>query len=148
MTVALLVQLQAAVIAELNDAAFAAEHGEEFVAVRKYRAEYEVKDLTDLKVTVVPKAADRTIASRGETAQEFQIDVAVQQRLPADFEQERIDELLLLVEQIAEWMLARRPATFTTAICVAVSETPIYSVEHLDAMRVLTAPVTLTFKVL
>ncbi|HUT57738.1 MAG TPA: hypothetical protein VNA25_07785, partial [Phycisphaerae bacterium] len=113
-----------AMVAALNGYAF----GQAFTAVRAYVPTFELKDMKDLHVTVVPKGMEVSIAGRGYFATDVQIDVAVQKRL-ATADNAEIDALMGVVQEIAEFL--RRQERFASAAWIKTENLPIYSAEHL-----------------
>jgi len=131
-----------AVVTELNDGEFS----QEFTAVRAYRPEFELPEMKDLHVTVVPRGVAITSLGRGVNQHDYQIDVAVQKKLAAEDSAE-LDPLMALVEEIADFFRLRRLSAYTDAAWVKTENDPVYSQEHLGEMRQLTSVLTLTFRV-
>jgi hypothetical protein len=136
----LLINIADAVAAELNNA----ELSQEFTATVNLKPEFELKDLKNLKVTVVPKSLKFTGALRHESAKEVQIDVGAQKKT-ADPEQLAV--LLQLVEEIAGIFDRKRLAQYQKAVCIGIENEPIYDPEHLRQFRQFTSVVTLKFRV-
>jgi hypothetical protein len=120
----LLIDIADAVAAELN----AAELSLEFTVEVNLKPEFELKDLKELKVTVVPKSLKFSGATRQESAKEVQIDVGVQKKT-ADPEQ--LAALLQLVEEIAGIFDRKRLAEYQKAVCIGIENEPVYDPEHL-----------------
>ena len=137
----ILTDIADALVAELN----AGNFSQEFTACRHNLASFDLKDMKDLHVTVVPKGMEMTTAGRGLAQDDVQIDVAVQKKLTAADNNE-IDELMGLVEQIAEFVRAK--GKFADAAWVRTENVPIYSQEHLGELRQFTSVLTLTFRVM
>jgi hypothetical protein len=136
----LLIDVADAVAAELN----AAELSQAFIAKVNLKPEFELKDLKNLKVTVVPKSLKFSGAVRQESAKEVQIDIGVQKKT-ADPEQ--LATLLQLVEDIAGIFDRKRLAGFPKAVCVGIENDPVYDPEHLRQYRQFTSVITLKFRV-
>ena len=136
----LLIDIANAVAAELNDA----ELSLEFTAEVNLKPEFELKDLKELKVTVVPKSLKFSGATRQESGREVQIDIGVQKKT-ADTEQLAV--LLQLVEEIAGIFDHKRLAEYPKAVCVGIENEPVYDPEHLRQYRQFTSVVTLKFRV-
>ena len=141
MSTAAAVQIADAVVEALNGGAF----GEDFTAERGYRPAFDLKDMKDLKLTVVPKAVEMTTAGRGLAQADVQIDVGVQKKLATGANAE-IDGLMALVEEIAAYV--RATGRFGEASWVKTENAPIYSQEHLAELRQFTSVLTLTFRVM
>ena len=136
------IQIADAVVAALNAGTFS----KDFEAVRYYQPLFELKDLKELKVSVVPKGGSSAQATRDKAAQDFQIDVAVQKKLNKGDNPE-VDGLMKLVEEIADFFRFKRLAEFPQAMWIKTENVPVYSPEHMDQFRQFTSVVTLTFRV-
>jgi len=134
-----------AVAAALNARTFTAS----FKAQRAYLPTFELKDLAELRVSVVPKADESSAASRKEAQHDVQIDVAVQKKLSSGRKDEaaEIDGLMGLVQEIAAalWEAGRFAGV---AALVRTENSPIYAPEHLREMRLFTSLLTLTLRVM
>jgi hypothetical protein len=139
---AIVIDIADAVAAELSDGEFS----QEFTAVRQYRPEFELPEMKDLHVTVVPKGVAITSLGRGVNQHDYQIDVAVQKKLATEDSAE-LDPLMALMEEIADFFRMRRLSSYPSAAWVKTENEPIYSQEHLGEMRQLTSVLTLTFRV-
>jgi len=138
-----------ALVADIAEAIVGALNGHTFsrpvVAARAYRPIFDLKDMTDLHVTVVPKGVELTTAGRGLAQSDVQIDIGVQKNLAAGDNGE-IDALIGLVQEIAEFI--RATGRFGDAAWVKTENTPIYSQEHLGELRQFTSALTLTLRVM
>jgi hypothetical protein len=137
-------------ITEIADAVVTALNGHTFsqlfIAQRGYRPLFDLAEMKDLHVTVVPRGLSLTDASRSAMQRDVEIDVAVQQK-PADLEQATLDALVGLVGEIVEFF-ARKRLAGVPAICMGLANSPIYSPEHLEQFRQFTSVVTLTLRVI
>jgi hypothetical protein len=140
-----IVSLSDAVVSELN----AEEWSVPFAAQRLYRPRFEPADLRALQVSVVPRSIAIEATSRGEDSYQYQVDIAIQQRVSrvdVDWEDE-VAPLLGLVHEVAQYFRMRRLRAIPEALCVRVEIDPVYAIEHLDELNVLTSVLTLTFQV-
>ena len=112
-------------------------------AARAYRPVFDLKDMKDLHVTVVPKAVAMASAGRGLLQSDVQTDVAVQQKLISGDNAE-IDALMGLVERIADFI--REQGRLADAVWVKTENVPVYSPEHIEQMRQFTSVLTFTFR--
>jgi hypothetical protein len=135
----LLIDIADALAVELN----AAELSQEFTAEVNLKPEFELKDLKELKVTVVPKSLKFSGAVRQESGREVQIDIGVQKKT-ADPEQ--LATLLQLVEEIAGIFDRKRLAGYPKAVCIGIENEPVYDPEHLRQYRQFTSVITLKFR--
>jgi len=136
-----------AVVAELNGVA-AGTFSQPFTARRLYVPNFDLKDMKDLHVSVVPRGVELSTASRSLLQHDVQIDVAVQKKLSADTSGDMvaIDELMGLVQEIADFL--REVGRFGDALWVKTENKPVYSPEHLEQLRQLTSVLTLTLRML
>ncbi|MEX2388782.1 MAG: hypothetical protein WD534_12965 [Phycisphaeraceae bacterium] len=144
----ILTVLADAVTSELN-AASPGTFDLAFTAQRLYRPRYQVEDLAELRISVVPRGVTIEGATRSVDTHEMQVDVAVQQKLPApDSEADAIDALMTLVQQIGDYLRRRRLDSIQDAVWTGIENNPVYAVDHLDELRVFTSVLTLTYRVL
>ncbi len=138
-----------ALIPDIADAIVAAVNGhtfsQPFTAQRAYRPVFDLADMTDLHVTVVPKGVELFTAGRGLTQSDVQVDIGVQKKLAAGNNAE-IDALVGLVQEVAEFV--RVTGRFGDAAWLRTENTPIYSAEHLGELRQFTSVLTLTLRVM
>ncbi|HMP05789.1 MAG TPA: hypothetical protein PJ982_05525 [Lacipirellulaceae bacterium] len=138
---ATIIDIAAAVVAELNGHAFS----QPVSAVRHYAPQFDLAAMTTLHVTVVPKGLSSTSLDRTRDTFEYQIDLAVQQKV--DQANPPLDALMTLVEEIADHFRAGALASFPGARCTEVKNEPVYAPEHLIELGQFTSILTLTFKV-
>ena len=138
---AMIADIAGAVVTALNGHSFSMP----FTAQRAYLPVFDLKDMKDLHVTVVPRGVEMTTAGRGLAASDIQIDVAVQKKLTSADNAE-IDALMALVQEIAEFI--RSTGRFGDGSWVRTENVPIYSPEHLGELRQFTSVLTLTLKVM
>ena len=136
-------------IADIAEAVVTALNGhtfcQPFTAARAYRAAFDLKDMKDLHLTVVPKGVEMSTAGRGLSQSDVQVDIGVQKKLSAADNTE-IDALMGLVQEIAEFV--RSTGQFGDARWVRTENLPIYSQEHLAELRQFTSVLTLTLRVI
>lgn len=115
-------------------------------AQRSYKPGYELAELKDLRVTVVPKGVEMQGITRSIVQHEVQIDIGVQKKLDTA-EAAEIDALMNLVEKIADFLrLCRLP--LADLAWVRTENAPIFAPDHLDQMRAFTSVLTATYRVL
>jgi len=143
-----IIQIADAVVAQLNSSGspLAPAEGDPLaVAARAYAPVFDLGEMADLHVTVVPKAATAERLDRASRQFDYSIDVAVQKKL-GDASNAEIDALMLLVEQITDHFNGNRPAQFAGAVCLRVENDPIYSPDHMRELRQFTSVLTLVFR--
>lgn len=137
---AAIVQLAEAVVADLNAATFS----QSFTAQRSYLPRWKLEELATIRVTVVPKDDVGERASRAQWQEDYQLDVAIQQRLGAN-ETAQMDALVLLGQELADYFKSRNPAG-DLATLVAVAFAPLFDPDHLEKHKTLTTVLNLTFR--
>jgi hypothetical protein len=137
-----IVQVADAVVAALNTASFSLP----IEAERSYVPQFELSEMGELHVTVVPKAVEIAAAARDMAAYDYKIDVAVQKRFQ-EGDAAELDPLLHLVEEIAEHFRFKRLEGYPTAAWVKTEHPAIYAPEHMESLRQFTSVVTFTFRV-
>jgi len=131
-----------AVAAHINAGTFS----QPLTAVRMFQPAFTLEDLKDLRVSVVPRTVQMTPVTRDSLAVEYVIDVGVQKKLPADGADAAIDELLSLVEAIADHLRFKRLEGFAEAAWVGISHEPVVSSEALEQHRVFTSVLSVTYR--
>jgi hypothetical protein len=140
---AVIADIADSIVAELNAGGFS----QPVVVKRSYLPKFDLAQMKDLHVTVVPRGVTITTGSRNHNQHDYQIDIAVQKKLTANDNGE-IDELVSLVDEIADHFRHKRLDSFRAAVWVKTEHEPIYAQEHLDQMRQFTSVLTLTFRVM
>ena len=141
---ALIIDIADAVAAELN-AAPAGSFTPAFTAVRRVLPAFELSELSELRVSVVPKGVDISGAMRSACLIDCQVDIGVQQKLGGDLDA-GVATLCGLVEQIAAY-LRRRPLTGAPHTAwVRAQNDPVYAPDHLAQQRTFTSVLTLTYR--
>jgi hypothetical protein len=105
------------VTAQIN----AAEFDFEFVAERMYVPNFDLEDMKELRVTVVPRDVELFPHDRAHNKYHCRVDVAVQKKFSKGTNEE-IDPLVDLVERIADEFRLKRLDSFQAARCVTPSE--------------------------
>jgi len=131
-----------AVVQELNGHTFS----QALTAVRHYRPIFDLAQMQDLHVTVVPKGLAIERLDRSRNQHDVQVDIAVQKKCQAADNAE-LDPLMALVEEIADFFRLRRLTAWPEAVWIRTENVPIYAPEHLDELRQFTSVLTLTFRV-
>jgi len=136
-----------AVAAELNAAPPETfEHA--FTATRRVLPVFELADLADLRVTVVPKAVEISGSTRATSQYDISVDVGVQHKLSGgpDEMDAQVEALGGLVDQIADYLRRRPLMSFPGLAWVSTRNEPVYAPEHLLEQRVFTSVLTLTYR--
>ena len=131
-----------AVVAELNAVTLSLP----LEAERLYVPSFELKDMQQLRVSVVPRELYVRALDRVRNTYEAHIDLAVQKKF-AKGNAAEIDPLVSLVEEIADLFRLKRLSSFPGAVWAGTQHQVLYSQEHWDQMRQFTSLLTLTFRV-
>ncbi len=141
---ALVIDIADAVAAELN-AAPAGTFDPPIAAVRRVLPEFELSELADLKVSVVPKSVQITGATRATSQYEIAVDIGIQKKLGKDLDAE-VAALGTLVDQIADYLRSRQLSAAPFAAWIRIANEPVYAPEHLAEQRVFTSVLTVTYR--
>ena len=147
---AILVSTADAVRSALADHRF----GQEFEPVRSY-ADWELplEDSDELHADVVPVGSpDMELESRGSIAYAPQVDIVIRKRMAKEQQETdgtlilpEIDDLVLLVQEIAEYFMADRLTEFEDAAWAGTQMLAAFKPSHLRQYRQFTGIVRLTF---
>ncbi len=102
-------QVADSVTAQLN----AADFDFEFVAERMYVPNFDLEDMKELRVTVVPRDVELFPHDRAHNKYHCRVDVAVQKKFSKGTNEE-IDPLVDLVEKIADEFRLKRLDSFSS----------------------------------
>jgi len=119
-----------------------------FTPQRRVLPEFELADLTELKVTVVPKSVETDAASRTASQYDVRVDIGIQRKLDAsgaDLDNQ-VAELLGLVDEIAEHLRGRLLNGAPWARWTHTANDPVYAPDHLAERRVFTSVLTVTYR--
>ena len=148
---AVIITIADAVAAELNEK----EWSLPFTATRVYVPVHELRDLSTLTVTVVPKSLKPTLLSRsGANLYDYLIDIGIQQLIgQGQMTDAQInsaaDPLMALAEEIvSEFFLENLvvPGLVPLPKCIDAENTPIYHPQDIDEKRVFTTVITLNYR--
>lgn len=131
----------------VTDAINTASLGMPVVATRYYVPNFDLRDMTQLRVSVVPRGLTITPVARKLLAYDPHIDVAVQKKFTTGDAAE-IDPLRHLVEEIDDLFRLKRLAGFPEAGWIKTEYRAIYSAEHFQELKTFTSVLTLTFRVM
>ena len=124
------------------DALNAGVYSQSFVATREYRVAPELEDPKVLRVVVVPRGVEHTIATRAGVQTDVQIDIGVHKKI--ELSKAQLDAVMGLVEEIS--LSLRSPQLFNGYSWVTTANVPIYSPDHLDQAKEFLSILTLTFR--
>jgi hypothetical protein len=135
-------EIAEALVADLNATVFSRP----FTAHRAYLPIFNLGDMEDLHVTVVPMGRAVTPANRTLLQVEHRLDLAVQQRLAGGTDEDDCDSLLALVEEIADHLSGHSLAGAAGTTWVKTEHAPLVATEHLHEWRQFTSIITVTYR--
>lgn len=136
------IQIAECVVAEINAGTFSKPN---ITAQRLYVPDFDLEDMKELKVSVVPREVEYLPLDRVSNKYHATIDVAVQKKFSKGDTKE-IDPLVYLVEEIADYFRLKRLDSFVAARCIRVENAVLYSTEHWTQLNQFTSLLTLTFE--
>ncbi len=137
-----IVEIADAVSAAINDGTYA----EPVTAERAYRPSFDLEELGELKVTVVPRSVNTANLARQQSQVDCTVDVGLQQRVDAG-DNARLDALLDLAEEIGDHLRHKRLGGYPQAAWVSIEHEPVIAAEHLDERSTLTTVMSVTYRV-
>jgi hypothetical protein len=139
----MIIQIADALVAELNAGTFS----QTFTAERAYVPRFNLEEMAELRVTVVPKGVEITGGTRAKSVHDYRIDIGVQKKLDSD-DLAGVDALMAFVEEIADYLRFRRLEGAPEAHWLGIENGPIYVTGHLHEMRLFTSVLTVTYRVM
>lgn len=138
-----ILQLADAITTALN----AATLSQTFTAERKYVPKFDLHTSDAVQVAVVPKADSREPGGQSQDAAELTIDIGVMKKLQGTIADEvaEVDAMLELCDEIRATVNRKRLVDLDSAICVAIVQDPIYSIEEVDDKRTFLTVLTTTW---
>jgi hypothetical protein len=115
--------------------------------VRRVLPEFDLPELSELQVSVVPKAVEITGSTRSVCQHDVQVDIGVQKKLGKDLDT-GVAALCGLVDELAAYLRRRPLAGAPDAAWVRTQNEPVYAPEHLAGQRVFTSVLTVTYRAL
>jgi hypothetical protein len=144
---ALAIEIADALVTALNAHRFS----QTFTAARYYLPEFDLTEMDQLHVSVVPAELDEEIADRTRDRAEYKIHVAVQKRVtkqdPPGLDMTAIDGLMGLVQEIDDLVRHKPLAGYEQAHWTKTENKPIYDPKHLKEHGQFTSLLVFTFRV-
>ena len=119
-----------------------------FDAVFSVKPGYELKELDDLRVVVVPKTLEIERVSRISSKYLVTVDIGIMQRLGKLTPEEAVETLGDLVDEIADFLADRSLEEFKAATFVSITNDPIYVPEFLTQNRTFMSVLTVKYVLL
>ena len=114
---------------------------EEYNAELSFFPEFELRDLDEMRVVVVPVGTQYKTLSRSSHEELPRVQIGILKR----GSEEELPELLKFVEGLGLGFLNKK---LGSATCICVAYNPIYSPDHLRERGQFTSVIELTFKLL
>lgn len=134
-----ILNLADAIVTDLNGHTFS----QPFTAVRGYLPTFELPDLGDLKVTVVPKEDEGKLDTRASSLHDYSVEIGIQKK-PPTIDNGELDPLMLLTQEVADFFLFGKQPGGATLFSSDIRI--LYLQEHLHKLRQFTSVVTLSFR--
>jgi hypothetical protein len=128
------------VTAELNLGAYTIP----IQAVRYYQPKFNLSEMSELKVSVVPKSISDKPLTRSLNTYDCKVDIGIQQR--CEITHPMLDALTNLVYEIAHRLRTVPLSTLPDARFVGLDNEPVFAPEHLDELRQFTSVLTATYR--
>ena len=142
-----MIQIADAVVAVLNGASLS----QPVTAARHYLPEFDLTEMDQLHVSVVPAELDEEIADRTRDRTDYKIHVAVQKRVskqePPGLDTTALDGLMRLVEEIDDLFRHKPLAGYENAHWIKSENKPIYDPKHLKEHHQFTSLLAFTYRV-
>jgi hypothetical protein len=119
---------------------------ESATVVRRVLPEFELAELKDLTVAVVPKSVEMTNITRQSTQYDITVDVGIQQKIGKDTDAEVL-VLGGIVSDIVAF-LNRRSLPTCEARFKTIANEPVYAPEMLSEKRLFLSVITVTYTVM
>lgn len=138
-------------VADLADAVVALLNGnaawsQGFTAERGYLPRFELSQLSELRVVVVPKSDAEAMESRSTVRRTIAVDVGVIKQLSTE-ENADMDAMMLLTDQIKDYVRGQRFSSLN-AMWSETTNDPVYDPTHLRDNRTFFAVITFNFLLL
>lgn len=132
-----------AIVSELAGHTFS----EPLTVTRRVLPEYELSQLKNLTVTVVPKSVGINNITRESSSYNVAIDIGIQQKISKDTDAD-VARLSGIVTELVSFLNRRKLTAFPAAQFKTIVNEPVYAPEHLSQKRLFTSIVTLVYKVI
>ena len=114
---------------------------------RVYLPRHDRKDLATLRVSVVPRSAVETIASRGSYQHDLIVEVGIQKQFSPATEQAEVDALMQLFDLVKRHVRFRKlVAGYTWVATENVTADQLWLPQHLRELHVFTAMARVTHR--
>lgn len=141
-------QLARSLAARLTSASYTTAYPT-IVAQQAYLPRYDLEQMGDLKVSVLPREVSITTTTRGAEQHDYTLAVVVAKRTDGSVEQ--VDALLALVEKLCDHLRSNSMPYVTgepwpAVTWFALSLEPVWSQEHLEERRVFFTAINVQYR--
>jgi len=138
----MLIPIADAVVSDLNAQSFSIE----LTAARAYQPVFDLREMSDLHVTVVPAGQESERNSRSTHQRDYMVQIGVQQKVDPDDLAES-DQLMQLVDEIGRHFEGRAfQVDGCTVAVVNIKHDPVFLPEHMQRMNQFTSVINLKFR--
>ena len=127
----------------VKDVINANEYSVEFTATRGYRVFYNIKEVKDLKVTVIAPIVEEQIVSRSGNFSDVTIDIILKKQVDPSSNDD-MDALCDLTEEITDSLRGTRQKKW---IWLESKITVPYDIEDLSSRNIFTSVISLKYRV-
>lgn len=139
----IVVDIADAVVTELNAQTFSIA----FTAQRSYVPVYDLREMSELKVTVIPRSVATNLASREASNDLYAVMIGVQKKLEPE-ELDDVDALVTLVEEISAFLTRRTLSEMPDVQWIGSEIDPLFVGELMDKLRQFTSVLTATYRLI
>lgn len=130
----------------LNGSSGSSPFSTSFTAVRYTLPMFNLKDLDEVQVSVVPRGRTKSIITRGNNQATHNIEIGIQKRLTDVNDPDEVDPLGLLVEEIEDALLG---LTIDNATCIEINnilaDDSLVARDHIQSEKVYTTVLVASF---
>jgi len=139
----IVVDIAEAVVTELNGESFSIP----FTAQRSYLPVYDLREMSELKVTVIPRSVTSTLASREASDELYAVMIGMQKKLEPE-ELDDVDALVTLMEELGVFLTRRTLSEMPDAQWISNEIDPLFVGELMDKLRQFTSVLTATYRLI
>ena len=133
-----------AVVSELNNAD-AGTFSQDFTAIRKVIPTHSLKELSQLKVIVVPKSIEIDKANRSQDWYTITVDVGIQKKIGKEIETD-VAVLSEFTGELVEYLTRHQLTDMPGLSWHNTQNAPVYDIQTLEDMRVYLSVINVTYK--
>lgn len=132
-----------AIVTELKACSFS----EPLAVARRVLPEFELAELKDLTVVIVPKSVQINNITRQSSSFDVAVDIGIQQKIDKDTDAE-VERLSGVVTELVSYLNRRPLSTLPNVQFKSITNDPVYVPEYLSRKRLFMSILTLIYKVI